>query len=42
MKGLQVSPAELEATLGENPHIEDVAVVGIATYVFLVDAQCSI
>jgi 4-coumarate--CoA ligase len=30
VKGLQVSPAELEATLGENSDIEDVAVVGVA------------
>jgi acyl-CoA synthetase (AMP-forming)/AMP-acid ligase II len=29
--GLQVSPAELEAILGENSQVSDAAVVGVAT-----------
>lgn len=31
VNGLQVSPAELEAILGENSYVSDAAVVGVAT-----------
>lgn len=31
VNGLQVAPAELEALIGENPHVADAGVVGINT-----------
>lgn len=35
MKGLQVSPAELELALLEHPDVNDAAVVGAKMYVVL-------
>lgn len=34
VKGLQVSPAELELALLQHPDVDDAAVVGFKTYVY--------